>query len=871
MFDLYPYTNFHELNQDWILSILKKFENELKQAIDYKTIHYADPLQWNITTQYAPNTVVVDENTGIAYISKDSVPSGILLSDKNYWIVIFDYQKIYNKIMSGVAFNEKDNETASKDLLVNDLVWYHGDLYRVTRAISTGSRYIIGTNLVATTIESLLSTYYGRDRVAQLLNDTVNVSGDYTINAGDIAETATHITIHSTQDTLLDVDGKLTEQVGGNRKINVDGDDSVHVDGVTTINRGGTVTEVFGNDRSVGVSGVNIEEYHNVMTENFNGKHIVNGTDETNKFSGNVTNSANKFSFNSTEKTLPINFPDKIIDLHDLMLDDKNTMLATKQLGRFFTKNEGAEIPDYDYLQGCEYDSNATIYCAFINQKTYKDNTKICKIINYNIVDSVIINDGGHCNGLTVDDKYIYIASYSTTSGINNTIYKLDKTNLSIINSKKVESVNNIYSIAYDKITKNIWCGGNGNYYKIEENETSWNVIEKFSKTIPDGVPQSFCVNDNKFYEIKTKPNILYTFDRDGSLLLYYIPDWIENLFWCGEVEDISFNNNNLQLGSISHLTQYSELNVIRFFETSFINPIEMRTVLYNPSNNVLSLNVSVNNNTNPTGYTDNKFRYIGEAISISNSPGFCNKKIRINVDAGDYECVTITGNDILIIGSNYKTQLYITYANNILINGAILTSLSSKVKGSELYCDLANIILTNVGFELDESLTQYIYSNNSKITINSINTSNLYSPNTESSKGIFINLLNSYLISTRYFKRVKTSTSNTSNIMYIQDSDILLDANKSIPLFNMIGDGINLTDYFNNFDSICFVIDNTNYNFKSVPNSNYIITITRAVNKSLSTKFVTFNISDNTVSITNITTIGTDFNAKLNEIYFYN
>lgn len=280
MFDLYPYTNFHELNQDWILSILKKFENELKQAIDYKTIHYADPLQWNITTQYAPNTVVVDENTGIAYISKDAVPSGILLSDKNYWIVIFDYQKIYNKIMSGVAFNEKDNETASKDLLVNDLVWYHGDLYRATRAISTGSRYIIGTNLVATTIESLLSTYYGRDRVAQLLNDTVNVSGDYTINAGDIAETADNITAHSKRDMLLDADGNLTEQVTGQLKINVDG----------------------------------------AATENFSSKHIVNGSDENNTFTGNVTNIANKFTFTSNEKNFPINFPDKSLDLYNLKL-----------------------------------------------------------------------------------------------------------------------------------------------------------------------------------------------------------------------------------------------------------------------------------------------------------------------------------------------------------------------------------------------------------------------------------------------------------------------------------------------------------------------------------------------------------------------
>lgn len=279
MLDLYPYTNFHELNQDWILSILKKFENELKQAIDYKTIHYADPLQWNITTQYAPNTVVVDENTGIAYISKDAVPSGILLSDKNYWMVIFDYQKIYNKIMSGVAFNEKDNETASKDLLVNDLVWYHGDLYRVTKAINEGSRYIVGTNLVATTIESLLSNYYGRDRVAQLLNDTVNVSGDYTINAGDITETADNITTHSKRDMLLDADGKLTELVSGNREIDIDGDDSVHVNGVTTINRSGAVTEVYNNSKNTKIVGNVTNEFENSYTETYKGKRILNTVD----------------------------------------------------------------------------------------------------------------------------------------------------------------------------------------------------------------------------------------------------------------------------------------------------------------------------------------------------------------------------------------------------------------------------------------------------------------------------------------------------------------------------------------------------------------------------------------------------------------
>lgn len=404
MFDLYPYTNFHELNQDWILSILKNFENELKQAIDYKTIHYADPLQWNITTQYAPNTVVVDENTGIAYISKDAVPSGILLSDKNYWMVIFDYQKIYNKIMSGVAFNEQDNETASKDLLVNDLVWYHGDLYRATRAISTGSRYIIGTNLVATTIESLLSTYYGRDRVAQLLNDTVNVSGDYTINAGDIAETADNITTHSKRDMLLDADGNLTEQVTGQLKINVDG----------------------------------------AATENFSSKHIVNGSDENNTFTGNVTNIANKFTFTSNEKKFPINFPDKSLDLYNLKLtpdylftpsnpndisDELNELLKITSISLStgnYTITKPILIPVGRTLNG----NNSIINKSFTDYGVIIGNDPTLGDVNYGITGmyNITINCNNVGSGVLINSKRCNLQNIkirnSTTSGID--IFKPD-------------------------------------------------------------------------------------------------------------------------------------------------------------------------------------------------------------------------------------------------------------------------------------------------------------------------------------------------------------------------------------------------------------------------------------------------------------
>ena len=287
--------HMYQYDIGWLVDKILSFETELNTAIDLKTIHYADPIQWDITTQYAPNSVVVDPKTGTAYMSKVPVPSGVLLTNTDYWVVIFNYQRIYDKIMSGVAFNDKDNLNATKDLLVNDLVWYGGDLYRATKAIPQGTTYIPGANLTPTTIADCLETYYGRDRVARVLNDTVNVSGDYTLDAGDIAETASHVTIHSTQDMVLDADGnlteqvtggkttevggKLTEQVTGSREIDVDGDDSIRVDGTTTINRGGSVNVVNNANRDLKVVGTNTETYEDTNTTNYKGTKIINAKD----------------------------------------------------------------------------------------------------------------------------------------------------------------------------------------------------------------------------------------------------------------------------------------------------------------------------------------------------------------------------------------------------------------------------------------------------------------------------------------------------------------------------------------------------------------------------------------------------------------
>lgn len=308
--------DMYQYRLGWLIKELMSFKQDLATAIDLKTIKYADPIQWDITTQYPANTVVVDPKSGTAYMSKVPVPAGVELTNANYWVVVFNYQDIYNKIMDGVAFNDRDQDYATKDLLANDLVWYAGELYRATRAIPTGSKYIPETNLVKTTIESLLARYYGRDRTAQVINDTVNVSGDYTLAAGDIAETSTNRTVKVTKD----------------REIDIDGSDSVHVDGASTLNVGGLRTEVYAGDKTEGVTGT-----------------------YTGKFGS--------ASFETQSPNWPVKFPDQTVDIKDIR---KAVCINVRDYGAKGDNNADDTIA----LQKAIYENAGK--CVYIPQGVYK-------------------------------------------------------------------------------------------------------------------------------------------------------------------------------------------------------------------------------------------------------------------------------------------------------------------------------------------------------------------------------------------------------------------------------------------------------------------------------------------------------------------
>ena len=167
IFEQFPYTNFHDLNLDWILNAIRSMDKKLDEFVASNVLSYAEPIQWDIETQYAKNTVVVDPKTGTAYMSINPVPVGQLLTNKYYWQPIFNYDEIVNTLKKQIAAVQADqNNIIPVAANQNALVWVANKLYRLTKSLASGSKIIENENAVPVTVEEIIN-----DIDAQLYNE----------------------------------------------------------------------------------------------------------------------------------------------------------------------------------------------------------------------------------------------------------------------------------------------------------------------------------------------------------------------------------------------------------------------------------------------------------------------------------------------------------------------------------------------------------------------------------------------------------------------------------------------------------------------------------------------------------------------------
>jgi hypothetical protein len=203
MFDTrWPYTDFHNLNLDWILETLKKQDAAIADFISLNSITYANPLQWDITRQYPKNQVVLDTN-GDGYLSVQPVPVGVEIANTDYWTKIGNFSELWSSVKLAItAADEGLKTTASADRASGDLVWLNNILYVCTTAITRGTEY--GTNNTAkTTIDARLANL--ANAVSTLQNNITN--------------------INNTLPNKIDKDttGDLAQTVSGNYNQTVDG------------------------------------------------------------------------------------------------------------------------------------------------------------------------------------------------------------------------------------------------------------------------------------------------------------------------------------------------------------------------------------------------------------------------------------------------------------------------------------------------------------------------------------------------------------------------------------------------------------------------------------------------------------------------
>lgn len=157
-YDTFPYTNFQEINLDRLMMKMIALELEQKEFINNNVIKYADPIRWDITTQYEANTVVTDVN-GNAYISSRPVPAGVNITNTNYWSKIGNFDALWGAVKDGITTaDEGAGTTATAPRAIGDLVWVQDDLIRVIAPMIAGDSYVIGSNCVATDIDDELKT-----------------------------------------------------------------------------------------------------------------------------------------------------------------------------------------------------------------------------------------------------------------------------------------------------------------------------------------------------------------------------------------------------------------------------------------------------------------------------------------------------------------------------------------------------------------------------------------------------------------------------------------------------------------------------------------------------------------------------------------
>lgn len=207
--------HYYQYDLGWIVDTILELIDSINNIYESEIVHYADPIQWNITSQYTTNTVVVDPQTGTAYISKQPVPSNIPLDNTDYWLPIFNYAGEMDNLRKSIG-DVFSTDITTKAVPKGMFVWYNSMLYRAKADIPENTQLKPGANIERINVDEAVRTWatdsitwnikkavFNYENVERhTAGDDTATAGDYTRTADDIVLSAKHFHIQSTETPL---------------------------------------------------------------------------------------------------------------------------------------------------------------------------------------------------------------------------------------------------------------------------------------------------------------------------------------------------------------------------------------------------------------------------------------------------------------------------------------------------------------------------------------------------------------------------------------------------------------------------------------------------------------------------------------------
>ena len=182
----FPYTRTYSSDLGWLIRHVKW----LTDQVENKTIKYADPIEWNITSQYELNTVVLDGT--VAYLSKQAVPSGVSIANTDYWMPIFDIAPIIgdlSNLRDQISVHYEETYTATRNYNEGDWMFVHdGDddlLYYALTTILINGGLVPDVTIKKATVEDIVLSCFAE--IARVDGDLVALNG----RVGDLDDLTT--------------------------------------------------------------------------------------------------------------------------------------------------------------------------------------------------------------------------------------------------------------------------------------------------------------------------------------------------------------------------------------------------------------------------------------------------------------------------------------------------------------------------------------------------------------------------------------------------------------------------------------------------------------------------------------------------------